>query len=178
MSQSRAVQTAPCLPDLHVLCSCDSSPHAMEVDDGHTHVEDECDDDIRELPHVPRQGSDWLTQTTEDVPTSSSCESFPGGAPGCEREGARRSCCVCGDKASAYNFGVLTCDTCKAFFRRNATRLEVRADIWWLDSLIFAGSLEMCWLKTCNSLDTSTFVSCLLARCNHRCWLSRCRHHL
>ncbi|PVD29622.1 hypothetical protein C0Q70_08877 [Pomacea canaliculata] len=96
----------------------------MEVDDGHTHVEDEYDDDNRELPHVPRQGSGWLTQTTEDVPTSSSCESFPGGAPGCEREGARRSCCVCGDKASAYNFGVLTCDTCKAFFRRNATRLE------------------------------------------------------
>ncbi|UXI19466.1 hypothetical protein NH340_JMT05409 [Sarcoptes scabiei] len=31
-------------------------------------------------------------------------------------------CGVCGDKASGYNFNALTCESCKAFFRRNACR--------------------------------------------------------
>lgn len=31
-------------------------------------------------------------------------------------------CRVCGDKAFGYNFGALTCESCKAFFRRNAVR--------------------------------------------------------
>ncbi|VDP20923.1 unnamed protein product [Heligmosomoides polygyrus] len=31
---------------------------------------------------------------------------------------------VCGDRANGYNFGVLTCESCKAFFRRNAIREE------------------------------------------------------
>lgn len=29
-------------------------------------------------------------------------------------------CGVCGDKALGYNFGAVTCESCKAFFRRNA----------------------------------------------------------
>ena len=29
-------------------------------------------------------------------------------------------CQVCGDKALAHHFGTLACETCKAFFRRNA----------------------------------------------------------
>ncbi|XP_025094422.1 vitamin D3 receptor-like isoform X1 [Pomacea canaliculata] len=33
-----------------------------------------------------------------------------------------RTCSVCGDTAFAHNFGVLTCETCKAFFRRNAMK--------------------------------------------------------
>ncbi|KAH9426404.1 Ligand binding domain of hormone receptors [Dermatophagoides pteronyssinus] len=31
-------------------------------------------------------------------------------------------CGVCGDKALGYNFNALTCESCKAFFRRNALR--------------------------------------------------------
>lgn len=29
-------------------------------------------------------------------------------------------CMVCGDKALGYNFNAVTCESCKAFFRRNA----------------------------------------------------------
>jgi hypothetical protein len=34
-------------------------------------------------------------------------------------------CLVCGDKSTGFNFGVLTCMACKAFFRRNAVKLGV-----------------------------------------------------
>lgn len=32
---------------------------------------------------------------------------------------------VCGDRAIGFNFSVITCESCKAFFRRNANRQEV-----------------------------------------------------
>lgn len=35
-------------------------------------------------------------------------------------------CAVCGDKALGYNFNALTCESCKAFFRRNALKNKVR----------------------------------------------------
>jgi hypothetical protein len=34
-------------------------------------------------------------------------------------------CGVCGVKSIGFNFGVLTCMACKAFFRRNAVKLGV-----------------------------------------------------
>lgn len=44
------------------------------------------------------------------------------------QEGRRRqkTCRVCGDHATGYNFNVITCESCKAFFRRNALRPKVR----------------------------------------------------
>ncbi|CAG9862189.1 unnamed protein product [Phyllotreta striolata] len=35
-------------------------------------------------------------------------------------KGDSKSCGVCGDKALGYNFNAITCESCKAFFRRNA----------------------------------------------------------
>ena len=32
-------------------------------------------------------------------------------------------CLVCGDKALGYNFNAISCESCKAFFRRNAFRV-------------------------------------------------------
>lgn len=34
-------------------------------------------------------------------------------------------CKVCGDKALGYNFNAITCESCKAFFRRNALKDKV-----------------------------------------------------
>ena len=34
-------------------------------------------------------------------------------------------CAVCGDKALGYNFNAVTCESCKAFFRRNALKDKV-----------------------------------------------------
>jgi len=34
-------------------------------------------------------------------------------------------CLVCGDVPVGINFGALTCMPCKAFFRRNAPKLDV-----------------------------------------------------
>jgi hypothetical protein len=35
-------------------------------------------------------------------------------------------CGVCGAAATGYNFGQITCESCKAFFRRNALRHMVK----------------------------------------------------
>jgi hypothetical protein len=35
---------------------------------------------------------------------------------------ANKTCRICGDKAIGYNFDVVTCESCKAFFRRNAMK--------------------------------------------------------
>lgn len=35
-------------------------------------------------------------------------------------------CGVCGDKALGYNFDAISCESCKAFFRRNAPKGLVR----------------------------------------------------
>ncbi|XP_076453282.1 uncharacterized protein LOC143288562 [Babylonia areolata] len=40
----------------------------------------------------------------------------------CPPAAGGKTCAVCGDIALAHNFGVLTCETCKAFFRRNALK--------------------------------------------------------
>jgi len=41
-----------------------------------------------------------------------------------------KRCLVCGDKALGYNFNAISCESCKAFFRRNAfkVKLEVAQD--------------------------------------------------
>lgn len=41
-------------------------------------------------------------------------------AAGAVGAGVSKICSVCGDKALGYNFNAMTCESCKAFFRRNA----------------------------------------------------------
>jgi len=35
-----------------------------------------------------------------------------------------RWCLVCGDRALGFNFNALSCESCKAFFRRNAFKVS------------------------------------------------------
>ena len=36
------------------------------------------------------------------------------------------TCAICGSPANGYNFDVISCESCKSFFRRNALRTPVR----------------------------------------------------
>lgn len=49
-------------------------------------------------------------------------------------------CKVCGDKALGYNFNAITCESCKAFFRRNALKNKVLKNVLTLTS-------SRCWQK-------------------------------
>ncbi|CAB3401187.1 unnamed protein product [Caenorhabditis bovis] len=60
-----------------------------------------------------------------EEPTSGSCTSPEDANMDPSSEESRRrqkTCRVCGDHATGYNFNVITCESCKAFFRRNALR--------------------------------------------------------
>ena len=47
----------------------------------------------------------------------------PGPGPGRTRKNKEDKICgVCGDRALGYNFDAISCESCKAFFRRNAPK--------------------------------------------------------
>ncbi|XP_076466050.1 uncharacterized protein LOC143297522 isoform X2 [Babylonia areolata] len=61
-------------------------------------------------------------------------------------------CLVCGDKALAHNFDAITCESCKAFFRRNALRMERM-------NCLFTGECEI-------NIQTRRFCpTCRLKKC-------------
>lgn len=69
----------------------------------------------------------------------------PGGVPSPTQGPGRarknkedKICGVCGDRALGYNFDAISCESCKAFFRRNAPKGLV--SLFWL---CFWGSLRM-----------------------------------
>ncbi|VDN17745.1 unnamed protein product [Gongylonema pulchrum] len=66
------------------------------------------------------------TGTMRQGASSSGCDS-PNADNVTADEARRRqkTCRVCGDHATGYNFNVITCESCKAFFRRNALRPKV-----------------------------------------------------
>ena len=41
------------------------------------------------------------------------------------RDKKQKVCQICGDSALGFNFGAVSCESCKAFFRRNAAKLKV-----------------------------------------------------
>lgn len=46
-----------------------------------------------------------------------------------ENKEADKTCGVCGDRALGYNFNAVSCESCKAFFRRNALKNKASNNI-------------------------------------------------
>ncbi|KAL8598366.1 hypothetical protein ACOMHN_047687 [Nucella lapillus] len=70
-----------------------------------------------------------------------------------KRVNGNKICLVCGDKALAHNFDVITCESCKAFFRRNALKSQ---------------SLQRCMFQNNCTIDKNTrrfCPSCRLKKC-------------
>ncbi|CAG4973294.1 unnamed protein product [Colias eurytheme] len=55
----------------------------------------------------------------ENTNEVSKCED-PSGQKKEVSSGSQKKCLICGDKALGYNFNAISCESCKAFFRRNA----------------------------------------------------------
>jgi hypothetical protein len=77
------------------------------VDDGENTEDEDQDDD------------DDMTKTTN---SSESRLKFRKQNRKRHHDGGHLYCCVCGANANGYNFNAVTCESCKAFFRRNAFR--------------------------------------------------------
>ena len=45
------------------------------------------------------------------------------------RKGDTKTCMVCGDTALGCNFDAISCESCKAFFRRNALKEKVNLSL-------------------------------------------------
>ena len=61
------------------------------------------------------------TECGEDAVGSSSDKKFKGAT----KPMKDKNCLVCGDKALGYNFNAISCESCKAFFRRNAFKVRL-----------------------------------------------------
>ena len=57
------------------------------------------------------------------VPSEASCSDTPISMPAGSGSIKEKSCRICGDRALGYNFNAVSCESCKAFFRRNAFKV-------------------------------------------------------
>ena len=80
------------------------------------------------------------------------CNSFDGlgTSMGSSTKSARKNkedkvCGVCGDKALGYNFDAISCESCKAFFRRNAFKGVVSTSLQRLNHLLCVNKISKCF---------------------------------
>jgi len=63
------------------------------------------------------------------TPVSAAAATINPSATGSElpdtKEGIEELCPVCGDKVSGYHYGLLTCESCKGFFKRTVQNKKV-----------------------------------------------------
>ncbi|CAF0793076.1 unnamed protein product [Rotaria sordida] len=114
------------------------------ADDGSTSI----DDDMQEVDYKQRS-------RTHIARSSAGSTSSTGTATntGTKRQKDISPCYVCGAKANGYNFDQITCESCKAFFRRNALK-----------------SMEK---FRCRNNDNCIVTSVTRKRCK-RCRLAKC----
>ena len=63
------------------------------------------------------------------------------------RDGTVLFCGVCGDRALGYNFDAISCESCKAFFRRNALKTKVRNMRKFSNCERSAETVEIAWIR-------------------------------
>ncbi|XP_033757190.1 nuclear hormone receptor HR96-like [Pecten maximus] len=84
------------------------------------------------------------------------------------KDGSQLVCGVCGDKALGYNFDAITCESCKAFFRRNALKSKMLPGMGTGSSAGLGTNVFTCSFDGNCKLDTHTrkFCSgCRLKKC-------------
>ena len=85
-----------------------------------TTVTSACDDDEKSK----QSSKDGNSKLPPDI--SPSDASSPGTEQVSSTQTSSKICVVCNDKALSCNFGAITCESCKAFFRRNAHKVCVK----------------------------------------------------
>ena len=51
----------------------------------------------------------------------------------------KKICQICGDFSLGFNFGAVSCESCKAFFRRNAAKMKVFRGTIHIQMCIYTG---------------------------------------
>lgn len=72
-----------------------------------------------------------MIQTSNSGGAMSTFQAVGSSVGGAAKE--EKICAVCGDRALGCNFDAISCESCKAFFRRNAFKEQV---CFWVLSLI------------------------------------------
>jgi hypothetical protein len=104
------------------------------------------------------------SSTTNTVTTSSNTT---GTGPTAEKRPATKICRVCGDRAYSYNFNVITCESCKAFFRRNANKEKVKFSTILIQNISTFQEIRCPFNEQCE-------ITILSRRFCQRCRLQKC----
>lgn len=79
-------------------------------------------------------------------------------------------CQICGDSSLGFNFGAISCESCKAFFRRNAGKLKVQSQ---LDNHKHIFNIFVCQSLNC-AFDNNCTVDLVTRRFCQKCRLQKC----
>ncbi|XP_062602438.1 nuclear hormone receptor HR96-like isoform X2 [Saccostrea cucullata] len=93
------------------------------------------------MDFTPRRGVSSFSGPHED---SSSSSNDAAASKKFKRSKEDKMCLVCGDKALGYNFNAITCESCKAFFRRNALKSDQPKCLFQNDCLIDVRTRRFC----------------------------------
>ncbi|CAI2358160.1 unnamed protein product [Caenorhabditis sp. 36 PRJEB53466] len=101
------------------------SLHQNWQDTEYVHNSSSNEMDVGDMPMFGNDKDDEPYFENEKKTTRKRANTTGSNGGGTDKESKRTAnkiCRVCGDKAFSYNFNVITCESCKAFFRRNANK--------------------------------------------------------
>uniref|UniRef100_A0A1I8H2R5 Nuclear receptor domain-containing protein n=1 Tax=Macrostomum lignano TaxID=282301 RepID=A0A1I8H2R5_9PLAT len=96
------------------------------------------------------------TENPQSMHAAVSATDSVGGCSGVRRKDVK-VCRVCGDKALGFNFDAISCESCKAFFRRNALKQDAY-------ELSFSDTSEDATPAGCRNLNTLVNSSCFIVK--------------